>query len=191
MKLLFYSFESPAVDEVTTFHTFICWMARGRCSTLVHHSLVSFLGLECGLGGHGKGLWWSLMGHILPAGQTLTRRLPVCSWRWLPSKGKKPSQGRSPGITSKEHLPGLAVALCWKSFVCMGNGTRSADDSQHLAGPHQPWPLWQVGGQASVYLGQSSQGLFLMEMEINSRVLPSHISQCALVGYIACQDLTH
>lgn len=107
--------------------------------------------------------WSSPMGHVLPV-----RRLPVCSWTQLPSKWEKPSQGKSPGITSEKHLPGLAVAVCWKSLVCMRNGTRSADDSQYLAGPHQPWPLWQVGGQASVYLGQSSQGLFLMEMEINS-----------------------
>lgn len=63
--------------------------------------------------------------------------------------------------------PGHSCVLEKQSLVCVGNGTGLADDSQHLAWPHQPWPLWQAGGQASVCLGQSDQGLFLMEMAIN------------------------
>lgn len=63
--------------------------------------------------------------------------------------------------------PGCSCVLEKQSLDCVGNGTGSADDSQHLARPHQPWPLWQAGGQASVCLGQSNQGLFLMEMAIN------------------------
>lgn len=63
--------------------------------------------------------------------------------------------------------PGRSCVLEKESLVCVGNGTGSGDDSQHLAWPHQPWPLWQAGGQARICLGQSNQGLFLMEMAIN------------------------
>lgn len=88
--------------------------------------------------------------------------------------------------------PGCHCVLEKQSLVCVGNGTGSADDSQHLAPPAL---TFVAGGRPGQRLPWPVQSGFIPYGNANKPwLLRSHSLQCALVGYTAwhCwQDLTH